>query len=123
VTQFNVSLDAASLANIYFTAHGDYPVSEFPFLGIYVAEPPTGPVSDFLAFTFGPPWISLADLGDGFSGDFRSIFGFPRPGGIGTWTITPAADAAPVPEPATLLLFGSGLAAIAAKKYRRSNAA
>lgn len=122
VTQYNVSLDVASLDNIYFTANGGY--WSGPGLltrSIFVAEPPTGPVPDVLAFGYGPPWISLAGLGDGLSGDFRYIFGYYN-GPIGTWQVTATPNAAPVPEPASLFLFGSGVAALAANRYRQVKA-
>ena len=120
VTQFNVSLDVASLDNVYFKGWGDYFSDvEGPFWSQYSAQPPTGPVEDRFVHTFGPPWIPLANLGDGFSGDFRYFFGYSR-GPIGTWNLTVApAQPTPVPEPASVLLLGSGLAAVAARKYRR----
>jgi hypothetical protein len=126
VTQFPISLNTESLDNFYFIAYGEYtafggaPPIRFP--SFYVAGPPEGLSQDELVGLYGPPWIALESLSpEGLTGGFDLIFGFNRPGGIGTWTVTAAADPAPVPEPTTLLLFGSGLAAIAAKKYRRSN--
>jgi hypothetical protein len=116
VTSFAVSVDAVSLDDIYFNAYGSY--LSGPGLGefsLYVAEPPTGSVPDSLAFTYGPPWISLQNLGSGFSGNFQLINGSAT-GAIGTWALTPAA---PVPEPTSLLLFGTGIAAVGAKKYRQ----
>lgn len=114
VTQFSISLDAVSLENIYFNANGGYWSGPgFQFLSLYVAEPPTGPVPDSLAFGYGPPWISLANLGDGLSGDLHYIYGYSN-GPIGTWQVTS------VPEPTSLLLLGSGLAAVVASRYRQS---
>jgi hypothetical protein len=116
VTQFNVPLDAESLDNVYFTASGTYfggPASDF--LSFYVADPPTGPASAFQVATWGPAWISLANLDGGLSGDFREKIGFSR-GPIGTWALAAApTPITPVPEPASLLLLGSALAAVAAK--------
>ena len=113
VTQFSVSFDAPSVDNIYFTAYGFYWSGPgLSVQSIFAAEPPAGPVPDVLVFEYGPPWIPLANLGGGLSGGFRYIYGFSN-GPIGTWAVTP------VPEPASLFLFTSGLAAIAAKRYGR----
>ena len=127
VTQYYVSLDAVSLDDVYFAAFGQYtsfapgaPPPPFGFPSYYVAEPPDGNIDGSDALGYGPPWIPLVNLGDGFSDNFTLINGYLSRGGIGTWTITPAPAA--VPEPASLLLLGSGLAAIASRKYRQSKA-
>lgn len=119
LTSFNVSLNAESLDDVYFTADGGYFSGPgFQFLSLYAAHPPTGPVPDSLIFGYGPPWISLANLGSGFSGDLQYFFGYSN-GPIGTWTVTPATA---VPEPTSLFLIGSGVVALAANRYRKSRA-
>ena len=85
VTQFEVSLDADTLEDVYFSASGSYQVfSPLVTLGAYVAEPPTGRVSDQLVSNFGAPWIPLENLGGGFSGDFGWTFGGRRTSGDGS---------------------------------------
>jgi hypothetical protein len=127
VTHFSASLNVDDLSQIYFTAFGSY--LSGPFLiypSIFVAEPPTGHVSDAAAFAFGPPWISLANLGTGLSGDLFTINGFSNQADgsfkVGTWEITAAPEpTTAVPEPTTLLLFGTGLAAaIRTRRMKRT---
>lgn len=129
VTQFNVSFDAANLDNAFFSAYGGYfspdpshPSSGYPINSLYAAEPPTGHVPDVLVYGYGPPWIPLANLGNGISGDLYSFYGVSR-GPIGSHDyLIGTYQLAPVPEPTSLLLFGSGLVAVATKKYRQSKA-
>lgn len=117
VTEFNIALDAENLDDIYLRAWGFYTINDT--LSFYVAEPPEGPVQDATVFAFGAPWIPLADLGDGLSGNFRYVSGISR-GPIGTWELTAVQDAmTPVPEPTSIFLLGSGLAAVVARRYRR----
>lgn len=130
VTQIPVSLNTESLDDFYLSGWGEYksfgpglPPPPFGFPTLY-ALAPTGFTLEHHVLAFGPPWIPLANLGpEGLSGFFDVVNGFSRPGGIGTWTVTFAeTQPAPVPEPASMLLLGSGLAAIAARKFRRSKA-
>ena len=120
VRQFEIPLDVESLDNVYFTIYGDYVINHPSTLSLYVGLPPEGPFPqwDGLSNAFGPPWIPLANLGDGFGGNFAYFYGYSR-GPIGSWELTAApAEVTPVPEPASMLLLGSGLAAVAARRYR-----
>ena len=121
VTEISLSLDVASLDNVYFDLWGEYRIDHPTTLSRYMALPP-GPIDpnvDQLTNGYGPPWISLANAAEGVTGDFRYFWGYSR-GFIGTYEVALApAPVTPVPEPASMLLLGSGLAAIAAKRYRR----
>ena len=121
-TQFSVSLETASLDNVYFRAYGGYillPVEGEDRVGLHVAAPPDGHVPESTVYGYGALWIPLANLGDGLSGNLHWYYGYSRMarGHVGTWAIAP--EVAPVPEPASMLLLGSGLAAVMAKRYRR----
>lgn len=122
---YEVSASVADLSNLYMQMAGGFlgcPPGdcENPYYqSIFVAEPPTGWVSDQEAWMYGPPWISLANVGSGLalSGDLEIINGYDagtyRPWVVGTWEVTP------VPEPSSLLLIGAGLSGLGLATYRR----
>ena len=119
-THVKVSLDTDSVHDVYFSAYGSFlsgPPGE-NFISLFVAAPPSGPVPGALALGYGPPWISLRNIGAGFSGELQFFYGYSI-GPIGTWRLEPETPL-PVPEPASLLLFASGIAALAANRYRQA---
>ena len=123
VTQLDLSINVDSLDDVYLDIWGRYYIDPTvaSTLGLYYALPPGAVPADIDPYVtgYGPPWIPLTDLDDGIAGRFQHAFGLSR-GPIGTWEISAVPDAVtPVPEPASILLLGSGLAAVAAKKSRR----
>ena len=117
VAHFSASLNVADLTQVYFSAYGGYFISPLMATNLFTAEPPTGHVSDLLVYGYGPPWISLTDLGpDGLSGDLWTFYGYPHQADgsfkEGTWEVTAA------PEPASIFLLGTGIAATVVRLRR-----
>jgi len=80
-----------------------------------------------LALTLSPNYVTGNDLSDGFTfdgdNDANRTFadGFGGRTGNFTFDIENVAVATPVPEPATLMMFGGGVTALAATLRRRRN--
>jgi hypothetical protein len=107
------------LDTAWFTIYGEYNVN-LPNHGVYIADT-NPPLNNGLPIGYGPPWISLAPLllGQNVHGRFETIIYDGRNNGVGnlgSYTITA------VPEPASLLLLGTGLAALAARRSRSRRA-
>lgn len=124
---YEVSVLVSDYSNLYIAMHGTFwgvkDAHGEPIFGAFVAEPPTGYVSDEEVYrNVEAPWISLKDIGPGFnmSGDLFVYFGnaFSDVTGyrVGTWELTTS----PVPEPAAIFLFGTGLAVLAGIARRKN---
>jgi hypothetical protein len=100
------------------------PFDTSPVISITVPFTMTGGIVLSTAPEGQPPIFSTAFSGQGFATlVFNSYFGGPSFGQLYdfqsvTFNFSPAAPAA-VPEPATLILFGTGLVAVAARYRRR----
>ncbi|NLT65525.1 MAG: PEP-CTERM sorting domain-containing protein [Acidobacteria bacterium] len=111
IARWREVIEDDDLSDNYFMAWGEilYPEAT---VTLFVAEPHTGYVPDWMVWGWGPPWISMEDLltTNAITGDLFIFAGYdtqpgtPHPWTVGTWTI------AAVPEASSIFLFGTGLA-------------
>lgn len=117
IDQF-VDLPDPDLSNVYFAGYGVFTQGGSSTPDVFVAEPASGHVSDLLAWAIGPPWISLAALTpeSGLSGDLWIVNGpaYHDSWLVGRWELSE------VPEPATCVLLGTGLAVAGIRRRFRA---
>jgi hypothetical protein len=120
----HIQLDSDILLSAVIDTMGDYPVVDgFPVISGFYGGTISGPdSSSFWDGQIGWSQISttLSTSGSHFLGFYvADLFDANLDTALLVDNIQLTSDIAPVPEPATLILFGSGIAGIVGARYRR----